>query len=72
MAHIEIRNLTDRPVLIREFYTEIQPGGMVSTERSVQQLQGMVGLHEAVSREEVTLAVTLSDAEKKSGLIFET
>jgi hypothetical protein len=69
MAQIEIRNITEKPVLIREFYSSIQPGQVFTTERSVQQLQGMTGLQEALSREEVTMAVTYSDAEKKAGLI---
>lgn len=69
MAQIEIRNITDKPVLIREFYSTLQPGQVFKTERSVQQLQGMAGLQEALSKEEVTMAVTYSDAEKKTGLI---
>lgn len=64
MAQIKITNITDRPVLIREFYSTLQPGQAFETERSVQQLQGMTGLQEALSREEVTVAVTYSDTEK--------
>ena len=69
MAYIEVTNITDRPVTIRDFYTPMRPGQVFKTERSVEQLRGMTGLQEAISKQEVTIAVTYTDAEKDSGLI---
>lgn len=69
MAYIEVRNITDRPVTIREFYNPMRPGQVVKTERSLDQLRGMVGLQEALLKEEVTVAVTYTDAEKKSRFV---
>lgn len=71
MAQIEITNITDGPVTIRDFYSTMRPGQVFKTSRSVEQLRGMTGLQEAVSNNEVTVAVILSDAEKRSGLIPE-
>ena len=71
MAYIEVANITDRPVLVREFYSTMRPGQVFKTSRSVEQLRGMTGLQEAVAKGEVTVAVTFTDMEKGSGLIPE-
>lgn len=69
MAQIEVRNITDKPVTIREFYNPMRPGQVVVTERSIQQLQGMVGLQEALLKEEIAVAVKYTEAEKRANLI---
>lgn len=68
MAQIEVKNITDGPVTIRDFYTPMAPGQVFTTTRSVEQLRGMTGLHEALAKREVTVAVTYTEAEKGSGL----
>ncbi len=69
MAQIEVTNITEQPVTIREFYTPMRPGQRFTTMRSVEQIRGMTGLHEALAAKQVTVAITYTDAEKSSGLI---
>jgi hypothetical protein len=69
MAQITVTNVSDGDVTIRDLYRALRPAETIKTTRSVDQIRGMSGLHEAIAAQQVTVAVTYTDAEKASGLV---
>jgi len=66
---IVVTNISAAPVYIRDLYTEIAPGGSVTTDRSGSDLSSMEGLIAALFAGTVSVSLVPSAAEVASGFL---